>query len=243
MPDRMHLMHSPVKTDNALGAFVSVDARAHSFRMLLAQIRKARGLSQSDLADMVGVNQSTIQRAETMHASAKMETYERCAAALSVPLAALFGADPIAVEDGLPAPNGSALVPIHDVHASAGDGAVVDGEDQIGSLAFPRDYLTRLTRSHPRHLKIISVKGDSMLPTVADDDLVMLDLSKRDLSYDGLFVIRDNGDALQVKRVGRASQPGAVTIISDNRQLYPPVERSLQHIEVIGRVIWHGRKV
>lgn len=135
------------------------------------------------------------------------------------------------------------LVPIYNVQASAGDGAVVLYEDAVGKLAFPPGYLAYLTTTSPKNLRIISVKGDSMFPTLNDDDIVMVDVSKRDLSYDGIFVIRDNGDALLVKRIGRASQTGRVTIISDNRSVYPSVERSLSEIEVIGRVIWAAGKI
>jgi phage repressor protein C with HTH and peptisase S24 domain len=110
-------------------------------------------------------------------------------------------------------------------------------------LAFPPGYLAQLTRANPRDLSIIGVKGDSMLPTLADDDLVMIDRTKKDLSFDGLFVIRDGGDALLIKRIGRASRRGFVSIISDNRAVYPAVEKPLDEVEVIGRVIWKGGKV
>lgn len=144
--------------------------------------------------------------------------------------------------DAAPPIEQTALVPVYDVQASAGFGSIVDGEEHVASLAFPPDYLRRLTRANPRDLKIITVKGDSMVPTLSDDDVVMLDVSKRDLSYDGLFVIRDNGDGLLVKRVGRATRNGHITLISDNR-VYLPVERLASEIEVIGKVIWQGRKV
>ena len=39
---------------------------------------------------MIGMDASTVQRAETMHPSAKLETYKLCAAALKVPLEAIF---------------------------------------------------------------------------------------------------------------------------------------------------------
>ena len=147
------------------------------------------------------------------------------------------------IRDGAKAPAGASLVTVYDVTASAGHGAVVDDEEHVSSLAFPPGYLRKLTRANPRDLAIITVKGDSMLPTLNDDDVVMLDTSKRDLSYDGLFILRDNGDGLLVKRVGRASRSGYVSLISDNRTLYPAVERAIEDIEVIGKVLWHGRKV
>lgn len=158
--------------------------------------------------------------------------------ALTGPSSALVSA-----ADASPALDKSNLVSVYDVTASAGHGAVVDDEERVSSLAFPPGYLRKLTRANPRDLAIITVKGDSMLPTLGDDDVVMLDMSKRDLSYDGLFILRDNGDGLLVKRVGRASRSGYVSLISDNRTLYPAVERAIEDIEVIGKVLWHGRKV
>ena len=59
--------------------------------MNLARIRQAKGLSQRDLADMIGMDAATVQRAEKMHPSAKLATYHKCADALGVPLEALFG--------------------------------------------------------------------------------------------------------------------------------------------------------
>lgn len=67
-------------------------------RMNLARIRKARGLSQTDLADMIGRDTATVSRAETMSKTAKLETYHLCAKALGVTLADLFCDDLAPVE-------------------------------------------------------------------------------------------------------------------------------------------------
>lgn len=58
--------------------------------MRLTTIRNERGLSLRDLAEMIGKDASTVQRAEKMAASAKLETYQACADALGVPLYELF---------------------------------------------------------------------------------------------------------------------------------------------------------
>lgn len=137
---------------------------------------------------------------------------------------------------------GAGLVPVYDVAASAGHGTMIEYEAIAYSLAFPPNYLRKLTSGNPRNLAIISVKGESMEPTLNDDDIVMLDTSKTSLSYDGLFVLRF-GDALHVKRVGRASKKDHIMVISDNRSVYPPQEMAVTEIEPIGKVIWYGRKV
>lgn len=142
-----------------------------------------------------------------------------------------------------PATAGAALVPVFNVHASAGNGATVGyPEEIIDRLAFPPGYLRSITSSSPANLAVIMVKGRSMEPTLRDDDVVMIDSSKRDLSFEGIFVIRDGGDALLVKRISRASRRGHILLVSDNPQ-HPAVERSLADIEVIGKVVWAGVKM
>lgn len=150
-------------------------------------------------------------------------------------------AAPLRVENHEKPPSDRPLIPVFDVRASAGEGALVDYEDVTYSLAFPPSYLKRITSTDPRNLTIISVKGDSMEPTLSDDDIVMLDMSKTSLGYEGLFVIRIY-DVLHVKRLSH-SRPGRVLVISDNRDKYPPREHALEDIEVVGKVLWTGGKV
>lgn len=133
------------------------------------------------------------------------------------------------------------LIPVYDVQASAGFGSLVDYEEQTHSLAFPPDYLRKLTAGSPKSLVIISTKGDSMEPTLLDDDIVLVDTSKTHMGYEGMFVLRHN-DTLLVKRAGMAPKPGHVMLISDNKA-YPPVEARLEDLHVVGKVLWYGRKV
>ena len=83
----MHVVHLPL-----------VNGRAQNAAMNLTRIREAKGLSQRALGEMVGVDASTINRAEKMHSSAKLHTYIMCAEALGVSLADLFADDRSALE-------------------------------------------------------------------------------------------------------------------------------------------------
>lgn len=148
---------------------------------------------------------------------------------------------PQRVEPGETPPDDSSLVPVYDVQASAGHGSYVGYETATHSLAFPPEYLAKLTSSSPKNLAIISVKGDSMEPTLLDDDIVLLDGSKTDLGYDGLFVV-DFEDKLHVKRIGRGSKRGFVQIISDN-PLFPAQEWPINEVRAVGKVLWYGRRV
>lgn len=66
--------------------------------MNLARIRKARGLSQADLADMIGKDTATISRAENMSKTAMLETYRLCADALNITLSDIFCDDIAPIE-------------------------------------------------------------------------------------------------------------------------------------------------
>lgn len=66
--------------------------------MQLARLRALRGLSQKALGELVGVDASTINRAEKMRDSAKLLTYKMCGQALGVSLADIFADDQTPVE-------------------------------------------------------------------------------------------------------------------------------------------------
>ena len=86
-------------------------------------------------------------------------------------------------------------------------------------------------------------RGDSMEPTIADNDTLMVDTSDT-LPQDGqIFVIRNDGHLL-VKRTQVAPGQG-VWLLSDNPS-YDRLLLKLQDtpdLEVIGRVVWIGKNV
>lgn len=89
----MHEVHHLRKSENAHGAFAQLLDGMHTLHMDISRFRKARKLSQRDLAEMIGVDQSTVQRAESLHKSAKIATYLQYAEALNVELRDLFSED------------------------------------------------------------------------------------------------------------------------------------------------------
>ena len=94
----MHDVHQAVKPDDACCAFAGFPALMHHLHMDISRFRKAKNLSQRDVAEMIGVDQSTIQRAEALHKSAKMATYLQYANALNLELRDLFSEDISEVE-------------------------------------------------------------------------------------------------------------------------------------------------
>ena len=66
--------------------------------MNLGIIRKARTLSQDDLAAMTGLSKATISRAESMDSTAKLATYIKYAEALGITLSDIFCDDRTTLE-------------------------------------------------------------------------------------------------------------------------------------------------
>jgi Peptidase S24-like len=133
-------------------------------------------------------------------------------------------------------------VPQLSVGASAGPGALTGAELVEGQFGFDAAWLRRLT-SDPANVSAIRVKGDSMMPTLADGDDILVDRGDAaDRLRDGIYVLRID-DALNVKRIALNPAGRTVTIRSDNTAYPDWPDMPMARVDVIGRVIWVGRKV
>ena len=86
-----------------------------------------------------------------------------------------------------------------------------------GVWDMPTDYVRHELRVVPSRVQIIEVRGDSMEPTLASRDRVMIDLDDTDPGQGGVFAVWD-GETVLVKRVEKihASEPPTVRVKSDN---------------------------
>lgn len=133
-----------------------------------------------------------------------------------------------------------ALIPGYNVQVAAGHGSLAGDESPTRELAFRRKWL-RYRGLHEHDLALVFAKGDSMEPTISDNETVMVDTSERKLRDGHIYVIR-NGDHLLVKRIQTLWNDG-VQLLSDNKE-YPPQEiasSELENLEVIGKVVWVGK--
>ena len=130
-------------------------------------------------------------------------------------------------------------VPVLDTAASAGPGAI--GEDRLSAagFGFSEAWLRQLRdRGGAEGLSVIGVRGNSMLPTLAEGDEILVDRSDCERLRDGVYVLRVGG-ALMVKRLVREADGFAV--VSDNPDA-GPVDCAAG-VEVVGRVLWAGRRL
>jgi hypothetical protein len=133
-------------------------------------------------------------------------------------------------------------IPQYQVRASAGPGALPDTESPAAAIAFQSGFIRDLSGNPPEHLAVLSVEGDSMFPTLAHGDQILIDTADRLSVRDGIYVLRVD-DALMVKRLSRNPATRRLTIRSDN-DAYPSwPDCDPNAIAIIGRVVWVGRKL
>jgi phage repressor protein C with HTH and peptisase S24 domain len=130
-------------------------------------------------------------------------------------------------------------VPRYETTANADLGTFGKERDR---LAFRRDWMREMSLQ-PDRLALVEVSGDSMEPTLSVGDVVLVDLAQAEIRGDGIYVLRRDG-TLIVKRL-QTTITGDVYIRSDNDR-YPPdhvPREKLGQVQVLGRIVWLGRRV
>lgn len=135
-----------------------------------------------------------------------------------------------------------ALIPGYNVEVAAGVGTFPGGEESTRKLAFRHKWL-RYRGLKPENLVLVFAKGDSMEPTINDNNTLMIDTSNRELIDGHIYVIRTDGHLI-VKRIQKLWNKG-ILLLSDNKeyreQQIEPNEAD--DLEVIGKVVWIGKDV
>jgi hypothetical protein len=211
----------------------TVDQRAALERLIRERREDYAGLSR-----LLGRNAAYIQQFIKRGVPRKLEEEDRRT------LASYFGVSESVLGGRAEEARRPALATLArlDVGASAGPGALVEDERAVAHMAFDEGWLRRMSGASPEELSIITVRGDSMAPTLADGDEIMVRRSGGEPLSDGIYVIR-RGDELSVKRVALHPSAGTVAIRSDNPAYPAWPDCDPATIDVVGRVVWAGRKV
>ena len=144
-----------------------------------------------------------------------------------------------------------AHIPLYDVRAAAGHGAIVDSEQVVDSLCFKKEWIHNELHANPNDLYLIYVSGESIEPTLRPGDVILVDRRDTTVRRDGIYVLTmDN--TLLVKRL-QSLPGGKVRVMSDNPAYAPfDMDKGLLDAEfqddaegagVIGRVVWTGRRM
>lgn len=212
-------------------------------RAALQRLIDERGEDYAGLSRLLGKNPAYIQQ------YIKRGTPKRLSPKDVATLTRYFGVEEAALSargasqhdpDGPPQ-----LIPIprFEVTASAGHGALEGSERPVAYLGFDARTLGQICRAKPEDLSIIRVQGDSMFPALADGDDILVDRSDGAARLrEGIYVLRmDN--TLIVKRLSMNPVTKRITIASDNPSYPTWPDCELADIDVIGRVVWSGRRI
>ncbi|HXH16589.1 MAG TPA: S24 family peptidase [Sphingomonas sp.] len=198
-------------------------------RRALATLAAARGDSLAALSAMLGRNAAYLQQYVQRGSPRLLGERDRRL------LSDYFGVSEV-VLGAPPARAAGFRVPKLDVAASAGPGALVDGEIAHGTDTLDPGLARRLGLKDGQ-AAIIRVRGSSMEPGLFDGDHIVVDTANRTpRAKGGVFVIRID-DAVMVKRV--AWVDGVLVASSDNPDAAAVPAGA---IVVIGRVVWQMRE-
>jgi len=207
-------------------------------RRTLQRLIDERGEDYAGLSRLLGRNSAYVQQ------YMKRGSPKRLAEADRRLLARYFGVDG-ALLGGPPDESAPGLVPVPrlDIGAAAGAGAY-DGDERVRAhIAFDPVWLRRLARGAPEQLSIIRVAGNSMAPTLADGDDILVDRGDRgERLRDGIYVLRAD-DALVVKRVAPHPTAPTISIRSDNPAYPGWPDCDPRAVDIVGRVVWAGRRI
>ena len=134
-------------------------------------------------------------------------------------------------------------VPKYNIQASAGHGAIAENEMVVDHLAFKSDWVSTKLGADPKALVLITAVGDSMEPTIQEDDLLLLNTAENEVREDGIYCIK-NEFTLQIKRIQRMI--GSELVVKSDNTAYQPftvTPDQLELLEVVGRVVWYGRQI
>jgi phage repressor protein C with HTH and peptisase S24 domain len=211
-------------------------------RKLIARTAKERGLTYKELSLAMGRNHAYLQQFIERDVPALLKERDRSKLAEILGLSEVDLGAPVkkitqAVNDNI------SNVPEYRVHVSAGGGSMVASEDKRRDWPFASDYLRNELGLDRAKLAMLEVRGDSMEPTLSSGDRVMVNMSDRQVSQPGIFVLYD-GDGTVIKRVEKIpySDPEQIVIKSDN-----PAHGTYtvlgELVNIVGRVVWAARRL
>lgn len=202
-------------------------------------LRKALKLSQTEFAQKLGMTMQGIQKWEYGTVEIKLSSLNLISETFNVnPDWLLNGTGEMFLDNTSRQQEYSDIISIPyypEVSAAAGSGALVYDENTVKHLQISSAIINISTGDN---VCLINATGNSMQPVIDDKDLLLVDLSQKLITDEGIYVIRLD-TTLVVKRVQKILN--GIILISDNPQ-YPPREISANNFNendaaVIGKVI------
>lgn len=213
--------------------------------MYLREIRERRKITQQELADKIGTTKSNISLIENEKIKLSVDKAEKIAEILEVKVSDIFGQTQFNPDARL-----TKMIPIKyfDISASAGNGCFVNNEN-FEIINIDEIQLKKMgIRDNFKNIVVVNVKGDSMLPTLEDGDLLFIDTTKKEIYNKKIYVITED-NYLKVKRILKNSPDSKEIIIKSDNEIdgeYPPYPKQLDNLSenfICGQVIFYCRSI
>ncbi|MDR0827853.1 MAG: helix-turn-helix transcriptional regulator [Desulfovibrio sp.] len=196
---------------------------------------KKKGLTQAALAERAGLAQNYISQIHTGTRPGSVDVLQKIAVALDLSLPEFFACRDDAQPD---------IVFIERLKARprAGNGGLETDPDTAGYYSFHSSFIAR-KHGDETSMRLFEVAGDSMSPTLADGDMILVNLRDKDVRSGYIYLVRME-DELMVKRL--ENRPGGILLIrSDNPDYEDLSVRKNDEgadVEVLGRMVWSCRE-
>ena len=192
------------------------------------------GLSQSTISDIIKGRSPSVDRAI------------KVADALNADVAHVFGDQAerrlsVQLDDYDQQREPTVYLPEIDIGYSMGGGLALIEHADAKLISFPRDGIRSLIKGTFSDVFVARGEGDSMMPTLLDGDIVVVDTSQKTMSSQDRLWCFSYGELGMIKRL-RTQPNGGLLILSDNPAVQPFTAYDGE-VHIIGRVIWIGRKV
>ena len=133
----------------------------------------------------------------------------------------------------------------YDVRAAMGGGQIPhEYPEMLQDIRVSPKHLRDLgvTFKEPFHLKMITGWGQSMAPTIKDRDPLLVDITIREFTGDGIYLF-SHDDMLYVKRLQKKGKE-RFKMISDNKH-HDPEDIRVDDTHILARVlyVWNGQPV
>ncbi|MFV0422218.1 XRE family transcriptional regulator [Oleidesulfovibrio sp.] len=193
---------------------------------------KAKNLSQVELERLSGVSQNYISQILSGKRLPALNKIQDICKGIGITLAEFF-----AQEEKTPVD--FSIVPKVKARPRAGNGGLETDGDYEGLYSFHTAFLLR--RGNPSEMRLFTVAGDSMEPTFAEGDMILVDMSQRDVTTGKVYLVRIS-DELMVKRA--ENRPDGLLLKSDNPD-YEPIhvpKNETVDAAIHGRIVWSCRE-
>ena len=119
------------------------------------------------------------------------------------------------------------------INASCGGGAFEDDEIEISYIKLSKETLEKLGYGNSNSLEAIKVVGDSMNPTLKDNELILIDKSLNKYNSNSVFLV-NTISGLFVKRL--KINDDKIDLISDNKE-YSNFTLCVDEVTILGKVL------